>query len=71
MTTDTVRDKTPNTTKTETSHSARAAGAQGDMQEQGFSDAAFRQLQLAHLARTLCVSVAAVWALLQDRRAPA
>jgi hypothetical protein len=42
-----------------------AAGAQGDMQEQGFSDAAFRQLQMAHLVRTLCVSAAAVWTLLQ------
>ena len=38
------------------------------MHEQGFSDAAFRQLQISHLARTLCLSVAAVWALLQDRR---
>lgn len=46
-----------------------AAGAQGDMQEQGYSDAAFRQLQMAHLARTLCVSAAAVWALIQSRRA--
>jgi hypothetical protein len=44
-----------------------AAGAQGDMQEQGFSEAAFRQLQMSHLVRTLCVSGAAVWALLQDR----
>ncbi|ANH69770.1 hypothetical protein [Mitsuaria sp. 7] len=40
-----------------------AAGAQGDMQEHGFSDAAFQQLQMAHLARTLCLSVAAVWSL--------
>ena len=46
-----------------------AAGAQGDMQEQGFTDAAFEQLQGAHLARTLCVTVAAIWALLADRRA--
>ncbi len=45
-----------------------AAGAQGDMQEQGFSEAAFRQLQMAHLVRTLCLSVAAVWALVQDQR---
>ena len=45
-----------------------AAGALGDMHEQGFSDAAFHQLQIAHLARTLFLSVAAVWALLQDRR---
>lgn len=45
-----------------------AAGAQGDMQEHGFTPAAFQQLQLSHLARTLCVSVAAVWALLQVAR---
>ncbi len=44
-----------------------AAGAQGDMQEHGFSDAAFQQLQMAHLARTVCVSVAAVWALVSFR----
>ena len=45
-----------------------AAGAQGDMQEHGFTDAAFQQLQMAHLFRSLCVTAAAVWALLQDRR---
>jgi hypothetical protein len=43
-----------------------AAGAQGDMQEQGFSEAAFRQLQVAHLVRTLCLSGAAVWTLFQN-----
>lgn len=42
-----------------------AAGAQGDMQEHGFTDAAFQQLQMAHLARSLLLSAAAVWALLQ------
>jgi hypothetical protein len=42
-----------------------AAGAQGDMQEQGFSEAAFQQLQMSHLVRTLCLSGAAVWTLLQ------
>lgn len=47
-----------------------AAGAQGDMQEQGYSDAAFQQLQMAHLARTLFLSVAAIWTLLQNRRRP-
>ncbi len=46
-----------------------AAGALGDMHDQGFSNAAFDQLQMAHLVRSLCVSGAAVWALLQDRRA--
>ena len=45
-----------------------AAGAQGDMQEQGFSDAAYQQLQVAHLARTLILSLAAIWALVHDRR---
>jgi len=45
-----------------------AAGAQGDMHDHGFSDAAFRQLQLAHLARSVCVTMAAVWALLQVKR---
>lgn len=46
-----------------------AAGAQDDFHDHGFSDAAFQQLQLAHLARTVCVSVAAVWALQQVARA--
>jgi len=44
-----------------------AAGAQGDMQEQGFTEAAFQQLQIAHLVRTVCVSVAAVWALIENQ----
>ena len=48
-----------------------AAGALGDFHDHGFTDAAFQQLQLAHLARSLCVSVAAVWALLQLARSPA
>ncbi len=46
-----------------------AAGAQGDMQEQGFSEAAFRQLQMSHLVRTLCLSGAAVWTLLREHLA--
>jgi len=45
-----------------------AAGAQDDMHDYGFSDAAFQQLQVAHLARTVCVSVAALWALQQVAR---
>ena len=48
-----------------------AAGAQGDMQEHGFNDASFQQLQMAHLARTVCVSVAAVWALVSFRQSRA
>jgi hypothetical protein len=46
-----------------------AAGAQDDFHDHGFSDAAFQQLQLAHLARSVCVSAAAVWALVQVARA--
>jgi hypothetical protein len=42
-----------------------AAGAQGDMHDHGFSDTAFQQLQMSHLARTLCLSAAALWSLLQ------
>ena len=38
------------------------AGAPGERHEPGFSQAAFRQLQLPHLARALCVSVARAWA---------
>lgn len=45
-----------------------AAGAHDDMHDHGFSDAAFQQLQIAHLARTLCLSAAAVWTLLQVAR---
>lgn len=47
-----------------------AAGAHDDMHDHGFSDAAFQQLQLAHLARTLCVSTAAVWSMWEFRRSP-
>ncbi|WP_431101249.1 hypothetical protein [Roseateles noduli] len=45
-----------------------AAGAQDDMHDHGFSDAAFEQLQLAHLARSLCISAAAGWSMWQCRR---
>jgi len=45
-----------------------AAGAQDDFHDHGFSDAGLRQLQLAHLARSVCVSGAAAWALLQLAR---
>lgn len=47
-----------------------AADALGEMHDHGFSDAAYQHLQLAHLARSLCVSAAAVWALLQDPAPP-
>ncbi|MDY0747847.1 hypothetical protein SNE35_25315 [Paucibacter sp. R3-3] len=45
-----------------------AAGAQGDMQEQGFTQAAYEQLQAAHLVRSLAISAAAVWALVKGWR---
>jgi len=45
-----------------------AVGAHDDMHDHGFSDAAFQQLQLAHLARSLCVSAAAVWSMWECRR---
>jgi hypothetical protein len=48
-----------------------AANAQGDMQEHGFTDAAYSQLISAHVARTLAMSIAAVWALAQTWRLPA
>ena len=47
-----------------------AAGAQGDMQEHGFTDGAYRQLQTAHLARTLALTLAATWAIVQGWRLP-
>lgn len=48
-----------------------AAGAQGDMQEHGFSDSAYQQLQVAHLARTLAFTVAALWILIAGWSRPA
>ncbi len=45
-----------------------AAGAQDDFHDHGYSDRAFAQLELAHLVRTLAVSVAAVWALVEGWR---
>lgn len=47
-----------------------AAGAQDDFHDHGYSDQAFAQLQAAHLVRTLAVSIAAVWALVDAWRAP-
>jgi hypothetical protein len=47
-----------------------AANAQGDMQEHGFSDAAYHQLMLAHLVRTLAITVAAAWVSVQVWRLP-
>ncbi len=47
-----------------------AAGAQDDFHDHGYSDQAFAQLQAAHLVRTLAVSIAAIWALVDAWRVP-
>jgi hypothetical protein len=48
-----------------------AAGAQGDMQDHGYTEAAYRQLQASHLVRTLALTIAALWALAEGWRLPA
>ncbi len=40
-----------------------AAGAQGDMQEHGFTQQAYDQLQISHLMRSVLTTIAAVWGL--------
>lgn len=40
-----------------------AADALGDLQEQGFTDAAYFKLQAAHLVRSVALTGAAIWAL--------
>ena len=47
-----------------------AAGAQDAMQDHGYSEGAYRQLQTAHLVRTLAITIAAVWALIEVWRVP-
>lgn len=47
-----------------------AAFAQDDMQDHGYSEAAYRQLQISHLVRTLALTIAAVWALVEKCRLP-
>jgi hypothetical protein len=47
-----------------------AAGAQDTMQDHGYSDAAYRQLQASHLVRSLTITLAAVWALVEVWRVP-
>jgi len=47
-----------------------AAGAQGDMQDHGFSQHAYQQLQTSHLVRCLFGTVAAVWGLAEGWRLP-
>lgn len=47
-----------------------AAAAQDAMQAQGYSEEAYRQLQIAHFIRTLAVTISAVWALAEAWRTP-
>ena len=47
-----------------------AAGAQGDIQEHGFTLKAYQQLQMAHLVRSLLVTIAAVWGSVEGWRLP-
>ncbi|MEZ2416528.1 hypothetical protein [Luteibacter sp. RCC_6_2] len=47
-----------------------AAGAQDAMQDHGYSEAAYRQLQASHLVRSVAVTIAAVWALAEVWRLP-
>ncbi len=47
-----------------------AAGALDAMQDHGYSEEAYRQLQTSHLVRTLSVTIAAVWALVEVWRVP-
>lgn len=49
---------------------ALAAGAQDAMQDHGYSEAAYRQLQASHLVRSVAVTIAAVWALAEVWRLP-
>ncbi|WP_448097484.1 hypothetical protein [Luteibacter yeojuensis] len=47
-----------------------AAGAQDVMQDHGYSEAAYRQLQASHLVRSVAITIAAVWALAEVWRLP-
>jgi len=47
-----------------------AAGAQDAMHDHGYSADAYRQLQTAHLVRTLAITISAVWALAEAWRVP-
>jgi len=48
-----------------------AAGALGDMHDHGFSDSAYQQLQVAHFARSLALTAAALWVLIAGWTRPA
>ena len=47
-----------------------AAGAQGDIQDHGFTQQAYQKLLMAHLARTVLTTIAAVWGILEGWRLP-
>jgi hypothetical protein len=47
-----------------------AAGGLDSMHDHGYTEAAYWQLQAAHLVRTLTISIAALLALLQTWRSP-
>lgn len=47
-----------------------AAGAQGDIQEHGFTLKAYQQLQMAHLFRSVMITIAAVWGIVEGWRLP-
>ena len=47
-----------------------AAGALDDMQDHGYTQEAFQQLQTSHLVRSLALTIAAVWALVEGWRLP-
>jgi hypothetical protein len=47
-----------------------AAGAQGDIHEQGFTQGAYQQLQMAHLVRSALITIAAVWGIIEGWRLP-
>jgi hypothetical protein len=47
-----------------------AVGAQGDIQEHGFTQQAYQQLQMAHLVRSVLITIAAVWGIAEGWRLP-
>jgi hypothetical protein len=47
-----------------------AASALGDIHEHGFTQLAYQQLQTAHLARSVLITIAAVWGIAEGWRLP-
>jgi hypothetical protein len=47
-----------------------AAGAQGDIQEHGFTQQAYQQLQMSHLVRSVLTTIAALWGIAEGWRLP-